>query len=777
MHDHSGTVPFAPTSPRLLCSGSRVALAVLAALLLAAPPVRAAAPETGVPAAGNHAADAAEPTKKPAGKKASPSKTRGGKSKAAPKHKDGKAAGKSAQGKTGAKKGAKKPAAKPLPAAAKAPPLPRVEPFTLSARDRETFGEAMKAVEARQWPKALAAAARSDKPVLAKIVTWAYIREPGAHASFAERTAFIANNPGWPGLQTIQRRAEEALDESVTVTVPSALVAWFSEHPPLTPGGKAAYARALKSVGNAAEATRVARDAWRSGTFDRGNERAFLDVFAADLRPEDERARLDRLLYEENAPAADRQIARVDPIAARVGRARIALFTSAGNADALVAAIPPERLDDPGLIYDRVKWRRRQDKTEAARALLPRGPDTGPRTDLMWKERAILARDALNAGAVSEAYTIAKNHGEIDAAGGLADAEWLAGWIALRFLKDGEAALGHFEKVYDTVQIPANVARGAYWTGRAAEFLGRTDIADDWYRRAATYITTYYGQLALGRLKQDPIPALSDDPVPSVEDRNAFEERELTKAMRALADVRNKTYLRTFVLAAADSTGDAAERHLVAEFSDRIGHPDLGVSLAREAARDGIPLLVYGYPLPAYPVPSQPERALVLGIARQESNFDPNAQSVAGALGLMQLMPPTAKAIAKRSGVKYVQTRLTSDPAYNLALGAAFLRGLVDSFDGSYLLAAAAYNAGPGRVRQWMRQYGDPRDGQTDPVDWVEQIPFAETRAYVQRVMENVMIYRARLAKTRVIGPTLEAELVRAKASGPANGSANGLKG
>ncbi len=766
MRKLSGTAPFAFKTIRRSVRRTATALAVLLATTSLVfgqqdvPPVkRPPVPADSVPR------DTKEPPPHGKSKTKAPAKT----AKAAAAKPDAK--GKAAKGakapapksKTKQGKQAKTQPPKALAATAKAPPLPRREPFTLTTHDREVFTEAMRAVEARQWSKAIGAAARSDKPILQRIVNWAYIREPGNHVTFSERTAFIANNPGWPGLQTIQRRAEESLDESVTVTVPAVLTGWFVGHPPLTAGGKAAYARALKISGEPDKAIPIARDAWRSGMFDRGGAQGFLDLFGADIRPEDDVARLEHLLYEENTLSAERQLARVDAATAQVGRARLALMTSAGNVESLLAAIPAARLDDPGLIYDRVKWRRKQEKMEAARALLPRSPDRGPRPDLMWKERALLARDALNAGLISEAYSIAKNHGELDAGGGLADAEWLAGWIALRFLKDGETALAHFEKVYDTVQIPANVARGAYWTGRAAEHLGRKDIADDWYRRAATYITTYYGQLALSRIKSEPIPALSDDPIPTVEDRNNFEDRELTKAMRALGDVHNKTYLRAFVLAAADSSDDVTQRHLAAEFADRMGHPEWGVSLAREAARDGIPLLTYGYPMPAYTVPASPERAFVLGITRQESNFDPNALSSAGALGLMQLMPPTAKAVAKKEGVKYVQGRLTSDPSYNLTLGSAFLRSLVDNFDGSYVMAAAAYNAGPGRVRQWVRQYGDPRDGQTDPVDWVELIPFSETRGYVQRVMENVMIYRAKLAKTRVISGTLETELVRAK--------------
>jgi soluble lytic murein transglycosylase len=308
--------------------------------------------------------------------------------------------------------------------------------------------------------------------------------------------------------------------------------------------------------------------------------------------------------------------------------------------------------------------------------------------------------------------------------------------------------------------MPANLAREAYWAGRASEALGHAD-AVDWYRKAATHVTTYYGQLALGKLHDDPLPGLSDDPVVTADDRSDFNARELTQAMRALADIGNTTYLRSFIVALAEASDYAVDRNLAAEFADRMGHPDWALSIARQSGREGFTLLTYGFPVPSYPVPNEPERAFVLSIARQESNFDPNAQSVAGAVGLMQLLPATAKSIAKAISAKFVRNRLTADPAYNLRLGAAYLNDLSNSFGGSYLLAAAAYNAGPARARQWMRAFGDPRDGQTDPVDWVEEIPFSETRAYVQRVMENLMIYRARLANTHAVGQTLESELAR----------------
>jgi soluble lytic murein transglycosylase len=728
-------IPHAPAkAPRPL---TLLVLVLLIAALLGAAPSHAQA-KKAPPAAGKAAAKA----KKHTAKKAPVKKAHAKKSTKKSANKSKKVSGKKA----------------PALATARAPKLPRREPMTLTAKDRAVFAEAMKAVSSRSWSRALEAVDGTRNPVLRKVVQWAYIREPGPHASFAERTTFIANNPGWPGLRDIERRAEETLGDPVTVTVPAVIVGWFNEHPPLTTSGRMAYAKALKSMGDA-RATLIAKETWATGSFDRNLEREFLDAFGSEITQQDHRARLDNLLYMENTAEADRMLFRIDEAAAATARARIALITEAGNVDAMVADVPPEFQNEPGLIYDRVKWRRKHDQMDAARAILPQTPDQGARPDLMWNEREILAKDALEHGDIAEAYNIVKNHGELKSAADLADAEWMAGWISLRYLNDGQAALPHFEAVYNTVQYPANVSRGAYWAGRSAAVMGRGDLALEWYKKAALYITTFYGQLALGRLKIEPLPTLSDDPVPTKEERADFEAREITQAMRALADIGDTTYIRAFILAAAEAEDNLVDHVMAAEFADRLGHPERGVILSRQAIHNKVVLMDHGYPVPNYDFPSTPERAFILAIARQESSFDPNARSPAGALGLMQLMPATAKEVARRAKVKHVPSKLISEPAYNLRLGAHFLNSLLERFDGSYLLTAAAYNAGPSRARQWIRDFGDPRDPHVDPVDWVEKIPFPETRNYVQRVMENVMIYRARLANTRNISQNLEAEL------------------
>ncbi len=645
------------------------------------------------------------------------------------------------------------PASQPAPTASSTATEPRV----LSARDRDLLNQAIKAASKRQWSAARQAAGRASNPLVSKIVEWAYIREPGQHVGFLERTSFLTAHPDWPSSSEMRRQAELSIDDNVPA---GAISDWFAKFPPLTTDGKVAYARALRLQGKTAEADALAREAWRSGSFDRAEESDFLRDFGGILTPEDHRVRVDTILYTEQTSAAERLIPRLNADYAAVARARIALIGSAKNVESLVAGVPQSLQNDAGLIFNRIQWRRARGNDDEARALIPEFPLASPRPDLWWRERHILARDALQKGSITEAYRIARHHGATDALS-VSEAEWLAGWIALRFLKDGEAALPHFEKVYDTVQMPLSLAKGAYWVGRTMEFLNRADLANEWYTRGAAYPTTFYGQLSLSRLKGGGAPQLPQDPVPTAEERAAFNARELTQALRIILEADAKPYQRAFAVALADASDLAADREMVAELVTRHKRPDLGVVIARQSARDKFVLLQHGYPVPGFKYPAAPERAFVLAITRQESNFDVAAQSPVGARGLMQLMPPTATAVARANKVKYDRGRLTSDGSYNIQLGASYLDSLVRSFGGSYIMAAAAYNAGPGRPRAWSRQFGDPRDPSVDAVDWIEQIPFSETRTYVQRVMENVMVYRALLSDTKQLSSNLEAELAR----------------
>jgi soluble lytic murein transglycosylase len=645
----------------------------------------------------------------------------------------------------------------------------RTEPAHLAARDKELLTEALRAASLARWSSAFEHANKSKNPIIREIIQWAAMRSPGGVIDFGDRTAFIEKHPDWPIMGELRRITESVAQDSGS---PTERLAWFGKHAPTTTKGKVAYADAALAVGDLPQAEKLARDAWINGRFDGSEEREFLAQFGRFITEKDHEARLEELLYAEQRPSAERMLSRVSDEKAEIARARIALIGAAGNIERLLEKLSPKAANDPGLLYDRIKWRRTRDKDDEARALLPKTPDTAPRADLWWKERAILARDSLQNGNPKEAYEIAVNHGAIDPVS-ISEAEWLAGWIALRFLNDANTAMLHFQKVYDTVQLAANLSRGAYWVGRAAEALGRADIAADWYSKAAVHITTFYGQLALGRMGKSAsgqlpgvsLPQLPQDPIPTPQERAAFESKDLTKAVRALADIQNGPYLRPFLLSLAESSDFAVDRHMAAELATKLGRADLGVWIARQAGRDRIIIMTHGYPIPAFSFPDYPEKAFQLAIMRQESNFDPGAESPAGALGLMQLMPATAKAMAKAAKQNFNKSKLTADPSYNVRLGAQYLHSLVEDFDGSYIMAAAGYNAGPGRARQWAQRFGDPRDPSVDAVDWIESIPFSETRNYVQRVMENVIVYRSLLANTLNVPQTLERDLKRARPS------------
>lgn len=630
--------------------------------------------------------------------------------------------------------------------------------YLLHQDDRDTFSRALSAADSRRWNRAIDLVEQIDNPLPGHMIAWLYLRQNGARTPFKARTEFIRQHADWPDIDTIRQRAEDvADDESLSQ---ADLIAWFDEFPPLTGSGMAELAYAYKDAGQTDKAIQTAKTAWLEGTFDRSEERKLLREFEDVITTEDHEARLERLLWDEHTNGASRMLRRVNGDLRRLAEARIALMKSSYGVDAAIAKVPDSLRDDPGLAYDRMKWRRKRGRYESAAELLESPGADGGRPDLWSRERYILARDALSEGNITTAYRIAAEH-KATSALAVFEADWFAGWIQLRFLNDPEAALPHFYKVYDAVEFPVSLSRGAYWIARAAETAGNEDLARSWYEKAAIHVTTYYGQLALSKLTGGTLPQLPLDPLPTMTERNSFHQSDLAQAVRLLAEVRNEDYLRIFVLAAAKASAFATEKHMSAELVNRLGRPDLGVWVARRAAQDHITLLKHGYPVPVFDYPDYPERALLLSITRQESNFDISARSWAGARGLMQLMPATARAVSRQLGERYDRDALTVDAAYNIRLGSKYLGDLIDDFDGSYIMAIAGYNAGPHRVRRWIRQFGDPREPDVDPIDWVEQIPFTETRNYVQRVMENLQIYRAVLANTQQLAQTLPDDLAR----------------
>jgi len=631
-------------------------------------------------------------------------------------------------------------------------------PCVSSARaaeaDLSLARQAVAAAKRDQADEAIRLARQAPQTVLPRLVAWIGYASGRSEADFARLATFITSNPDWPLLAQLTRSAED----SITLTTPAAeILRWFDSHPPTTANGAIAYARVLTAQGRADAAAKVVRDAWVGLNFGAAQERQFLDLFGMQLRPEDHWRRLDRLLWERREEPARAMLPRVDPGRRAVALARLALQGGKASPEPLIAQVPGALRDDPGLVYERVRWRRIKEMDEEAIDLLAHPACDKVRPDLWWQERAILVRRALQHGWVSRAYQLAAEH-ELQAGSAYVDAEFLAGWIALRFLDDRETALLHFLRLHEWATHPMSRARAAYWAGRAYDALGDAK-ARDWYSRAARHSTTYYGQLAAARLKGG-LWALPDEPVPTAEDSARFESREVVAAARLLLAVGEDDLLRPFFIRLNDIVESPGERVLVARLALAAGREDLAVTVARRSERDGVVLLEAGWPLPDFAArpDTAPEKPLVLALIRQESGFMADAQSPVGARGLMQLMPATATQMARSVGVPYAAARL-DDPAYNIRLGSAYLSSLIDRFGGSYLLAVASYNAGPGRARRWMRENGDPREESVDVVDWVEMITISETRNYVQRVLESVEVYRRRLGLPP--GPGIEADLRR----------------
>ncbi|HEX6978310.1 MAG TPA: lytic transglycosylase domain-containing protein [Alphaproteobacteria bacterium] len=615
----------------------------------------------------------------------------------------------------------------------------RAVPTTLTNEQKDHYRKAFAAVEAGRWDEVRQYIATGKDPLANKVLRWLELQEPRSGAPFEDIAAFIDANPHWPGQDLLARRAEEALVER---TDDSVVLAWFALRDPATVDGAMRYAEALFRSGNRAKAIALVRNTWLSGTFGEKQESMFIARYKHYLSRSDHARRLDNLLWEGRHTEARRMMRLVDPNQRALAEARIRLAAMAAGVDGALRKVPDSLVNDPGLLFERMRWRRRKGQIDGAMELMQRASNRLGRPEIWWSEREILARKAIADGRMSDAYRLVRNHHLRDGAA-FAEAEFLAGWIALRYLDEPRAALMHFTRLYEAVRYPVSLARGAYWAGRAAEALGDKATAQSWYAKAAAFPVTYYGQLARTKLDPKQRPSWPKMPEATAAERRAFEAHELTRVVRLLSEIGVEDRLKPFILRHVNLAASPGQHALVGELAMSIGRPDLAVSASKRSAQIANVLLPdFGWPILPVVDGEVGERALLHAMIRQESAFEARAISPAGARGMMQLMPATARAIAKTLGLRHSDSRLLTDPEYNLQIGRSYLARMIEEFDGSYVLALAAYNAGPNRVRQWVREYGDPRQRKVDVIDWIELIPFDETRNYVQRVLENLQVYR-----------------------------------
>jgi soluble lytic murein transglycosylase len=574
---------------------------------------------------------------------------------------------------------------------------------------------------------------------------------------FSSYASFLTSYRGWPGETSLRKTAERAIDPMTTS--PSEVASYFRAHPPLTASGHARHAFALQALGRVDEARQAARQAWFSGVMPRTDEDRLVGLFSSALTPEDHDRRLETLLANGDTDSARRTL----PFASSARRAiydtRLALQTNAPDASSRLAMVGSAANSDAGILMDRAKWLRKGSQSMAARSLLaqPRQLASLPQNPEKWYETLLeFARAAANDRNWSTAYQIASQMDDALPAGADVSREsvgtrdhytslaWLAGTTALQKLSRPADAATMFVKYARGGRSAQVASKGYYWAGRAAQAAGQTMQATSYFTQASAFPELFYGQLALERLGRPvPAPVAVAAVQPTEADRAAFNSNPLVEAARHLAQTGNWEDQSLFVRALAEAKNER-ERVLAAELSRQIARPDLGVWLARNARNDGTPFYVRAaYPEVQIPPAQSSLWSLSHGIIRQESSFDRAAVSHAGARGMMQLMTPTARETAGKLGASYDFGRLTGDPSYNIMLGSAYFESLMNYWGGYAPLAVASYNAGAGNVRKWVRENGDPRMPHVDVVNWIEEIPFSETRGYVQRVLENAVVYDA----------------------------------
>ncbi len=609
---------------------------------------------------------------------------------------------------------------------------------------------ALKQADAKNYAQSRQTMAGVRNQTERDVYTWFILANNKNGADYNQATQFIRDHKDWPALDKIKANMEKSIPSNVSN---AELVKWFTRYPPVSTKGMERYLSALMSLGRAETVKSAINPWWETADLTREQQQSFYSRYKIYLTRDSHIKRMTNLFDRGSRANA---LAMGDVISGKyklLANARYALQSKGGNPNAQIGAVPASLQNDEGLLYDRLKWRRKKGYTQGAIEILNSAPKISDKAKAKrwWVERHIITRRLMETRQYKQAYQVSSRHKQTEGFP-RSQAEWVSGFLALRFTDQPRRAFTHFETLYRNVSSPISKGRGAYWAGRAAKKLGQTDVARKWLEAAARQPEVFYGQMAIEALGRSPRDFSLSVPSVSSEDKARFSGDPRVKATRILSKAGQIKSTEAFLFHIGEEAKSASDYALIADLASGLKQEHVAIKMAQKGEREtGNSFHKYTYPMLVSELKKvgDVEWAFTNAIIRQESRFNHRAKSHAGARGLMQLMPATARETASRAGMAHNTSWLTSRPDHNIYLGTRYLHQMLNRYDGNYAMAAAAYNAGPGRVDKWLVEFGDPRRGQIDMIDWMELIPIYETRNYAQRVLEGVYVYRMRLRGTQ----------------------------
>ncbi len=620
----------------------------------------------------------------------------------------------------------------------------------LSKKDFKIAKSVFQAIDKKKWQTALKLSNKAKDKTLSKLVNYLYLIKTSNGATFYDYASFINVNPNYPRINRLKYLAEHKIN--LKTNSPASILRWFNKEDPFSSFGKIKLGEIYIQQGDKDLGAKLIKEGWIQAKLSKAQLRYLRKKYKKIITVEDNIKRADWHAWEGKHWDVQRMLRYLPKEETLLYKARQLLMSRSYGVDEAIKKVPARLKNDIGLQYDRLKWRRRRGRLDPSLEILfkvPNDPSKLKRPDIWWIERAILARSLIYKKKYPTAYKVSSNH-SLSKGPEYAEAEWLSGWIALTFLDDPNLAINHFKNFYNNVGYPISLSRGAYWLGKSYKKIRNEQKSNEWFKEAAKYLTTYYGQLAFVELYPKKSFELESQIKVSEKFEKEFNKNPLIKTILLLKELDKTKYSKDFLKHLATLNIEKGSEILAGQLAINIERYDFAIQIAKKASYEKRFYNELNYPVIETPKivnqKTMPKTELVLAVIRQESEFDQKANSHVGARGLMQLMTYTAKLVAKQAKLPYVKSKLKSDPYYNIQLGSYYLAGLLEDYEGSYPFALSAYNAGPRRVKYWKKINGNPQKGQIGYVDWVELIKFKETRNYVQRVLENINVYRYILA-------------------------------